>query len=126
VRYARRACASGPRESSASIGRSGRPDGHTYASLCVAAGIPPLQLSRFMGHAKVTTTLAIYTHLFDDDHAETIAALEAMSRPVDAERRTDAPTELGRRSVVFNEIAFFADEIVRLAWRVGCRRICRR
>lgn len=57
---------------------------HTYASLCVAAGIPPLQLSRFMGHAKVTTTLAIYTHLFDDDHAETMAALEAMSRPVDA------------------------------------------
>ncbi len=55
---------------------------HTYASLCVAAGIPPLQLSRFMGHAKVTTTLAIYTHLFDDDHAETMAALEAMSRPV--------------------------------------------
>lgn len=57
---------------------------HTYASLCVAAGIPPLQLSRFMGHAKVTTTLAVYTHLFDDDHAETMAALEAMSRPVDA------------------------------------------
>jgi hypothetical protein len=48
---------------------------HTYASLCVAAGIPPLQLSRFMGHAKVTTTLSIYTHLFDDDHAETMAAL---------------------------------------------------
>jgi integrase len=57
---------------------------HTYASLCVAAGIPSLQLSRFMGHAKVTTTLAIYTHLFDDDHAETMAALEAMSRPVAA------------------------------------------
>ncbi|HKI39659.1 MAG: tyrosine-type recombinase/integrase [Mycobacterium sp.] len=57
---------------------------HTYASLCVAAGIPPLQLSRFMGHPKVTTTLAIYTHLFDADHAETRAALEAMSRPVDA------------------------------------------
>ena len=54
---------------------------HTYASLCVAAGIPPLQLSRFMGHAKVTTTLGVYTHLFDDDHAETMAALEAMSRP---------------------------------------------
>ncbi|QVI30244.1 tyrosine-type recombinase/integrase [Mycolicibacterium neoaurum] len=54
---------------------------HTYASLCVAAGIPPLQLSRFMGHSKVTTTLSIYTHLFDDDHAETMAALEAMSRP---------------------------------------------
>lgn len=57
---------------------------HTYASLCVVAGIPPLQLSRFMGHVKVTTTLAVYTHLFDDDHAETMAALEVMSRPVDA------------------------------------------
>ena len=34
-----------------------------------------------MGHAKVTTTLAIYTHLFDEDHAETMAPLEAMSRP---------------------------------------------
>ena len=29
---------------------------HTYASLCVAAGIPPLEISRFMGHSKVTTT----------------------------------------------------------------------
>lgn len=37
-----------------------------------------------MGHAKVTSTLAIYTNLFDDDHAEKMAALEAMSRPVDA------------------------------------------
>jgi hypothetical protein len=34
-----------------------------------------------VGHAKVTTTLSIYTHLFDDDHAETMAALEAMSLP---------------------------------------------
>jgi hypothetical protein len=28
--------------------------------------------------------LAVYTHLFDDDHAETMAALEAMSRPTAA------------------------------------------
>jgi integrase len=48
------------------------------ASLCVAAGIPPLQLSRFMGHAKVTTTLSVYAHLFDDDHAAAMQALEAM------------------------------------------------
>jgi hypothetical protein len=34
-----------------------------------------------MGHAKVTTTLAIYTHLFDDDHADSTASLDAMSRP---------------------------------------------
>jgi hypothetical protein len=58
--------------------RSGR---RVDASLCIAAGRPPLEIARFMGHAKVTTTLAIYTHPFDDNHAETMAALEAMSRP---------------------------------------------
>jgi hypothetical protein len=34
-----------------------------------------------MGHPKVTTTLSVYAHLYTDDHAETRAALEAMSRP---------------------------------------------
>lgn len=52
---------------------------HTYASLCVAAGIPPLEIARFMGHAKVTTTLTVYAHLFDDDHADAMTALGAMS-----------------------------------------------
>jgi hypothetical protein len=42
--------------------------------------MPPLEISRSMGHAKVTTTLSIYTHLFGDDHAESMAALEAMRR----------------------------------------------
>jgi integrase len=55
---------------------------HTYASMCVAAGIPPLQLSRFMGHAKVTTTLGVYTHLFpDDDATDDMAALGALAAP---------------------------------------------
>lgn len=32
-----------------------------------------------MGHAKVTTTLGVYAHLFNtDDHAEAMAALGAM------------------------------------------------
>jgi integrase len=55
---------------------------HTYASLCVAAGIPPLEISRFMGHAKVTTTLTIYSHLFPSDHTEHMTALAAMNAPV--------------------------------------------
>lgn len=55
---------------------------HTYASLCVAAGIAPLDISRFMGHSRVTTTLAVYAHLFDSDHADSMAALEATSAPV--------------------------------------------
>jgi integrase len=32
---------------------------HTYASLFVAEGILPFDISRFMGHAKPTTTLSI-------------------------------------------------------------------
>jgi integrase len=53
---------------------------HTYASLCVAAGLSALEVSRFMGHSKPTTTLAIYTHLFNtDDHADAMAALGAMA-----------------------------------------------
>lgn len=37
-----------------------------------------------MGHAKVTTTLALYTHLLDDDHAEHMTALSAMNALVGA------------------------------------------
>lgn len=54
---------------------------HTFASLCVAAGIPPFDISRFMGHAKPTTTLGIYAHLFEDNHADAMAALGAMGSP---------------------------------------------
>ncbi len=59
---------------------------HTYASLCVAAGIPPLEISRFMGHSKVTTTLGVYAHLFEDDHGDAMAALGAMG----SQRTTNA------------------------------------
>jgi integrase len=59
---------------------------HTYASLCIAAGRPPLEVARFMGHAKVTTTLGVYAHLYADDFADAMAALGAMEvGPVDAE-----------------------------------------
>ena len=54
---------------------------HTYASLCVAAGVPPLEIARFVGHAKVVTTLSVYAHLFEDDHADAMSALAAMSAP---------------------------------------------
>lgn len=56
---------------------------HTYASLCVAAGLELVEVSRFMGHAKLTTTLDIYTHLFNtDDHASAMDKLGGMSTPV--------------------------------------------
>ncbi|MET9203349.1 tyrosine-type recombinase/integrase [Gordonia sp. NPDC003585] len=48
---------------------------HTYVSLCVAAGIQPLEIAKMAGHAKVTTTLTVYAHLFEDDHADAMSAL---------------------------------------------------
>lgn len=40
-----------------------------------------LEIARFMGHAKVVTTLSVYAHLFEDDHADAMSALVAMSAP---------------------------------------------
>ncbi|WP_278313742.1 tyrosine-type recombinase/integrase [Lolliginicoccus levis] len=54
---------------------------HTYASLCVAAGLPALAIAKYMGHAKVTTTLTIYAHLFDEDHTDAMTALGALGQP---------------------------------------------
>lgn len=54
---------------------------HTYASLCVAAGVPMFEVSRFMGHSKPSTTESVYAHLLTDDHAEAMAALGAMALP---------------------------------------------
>ncbi|WP_439030383.1 tyrosine-type recombinase/integrase [Gordonia terrae] len=58
---------------------------HTYASLCVAAGIPPLEIARFMGHAKVTTRFSVYAHLFEDDHTDAMYALAALGTPANCE-----------------------------------------
>ncbi|MEM8535997.1 MAG: tyrosine-type recombinase/integrase [Chloroflexota bacterium] len=42
---------------------------HTFASLLRNQGYDVVQISRILGHAKVSTTLDIYTHLFDEDIA---------------------------------------------------------
>jgi hypothetical protein len=47
-----------------------------------------------MGHAKVTTTLTVYAHLFEDDHSDAMAALGAMG---DRTTHTENVVPLGRR-----------------------------
>lgn len=37
-----------------------------------------MEVARFMGHAKATTTLGVYAHLYADDHVDAMAALGAM------------------------------------------------
>lgn len=38
----------------------------------------PRRRARFMGHSKVTMTLTVYAHLFEDDHADAMSALAAI------------------------------------------------
>jgi integrase len=46
---------------------------HTYASLLIAQGVNITFASRQLGHASVSTTLNVYTHLFDHvEHAATV------------------------------------------------------
>jgi integrase len=54
---------------------------HTFAShLIVDLGLDVAQVSRILGHAQITTTLSIYTHLFDDArHAHELKAKMAAS-----------------------------------------------
>lgn len=40
---------------------------HTFASMVASNGTALVTLSRLMGHANKSTTLSIYTHLFQDD-----------------------------------------------------------
>jgi integrase len=54
----------------------------TYASLCLAAGIRPIDIAELMGHRDVKTTLTVYAHLINtDDHTGNMAALGALSAP---------------------------------------------
>ncbi|MCJ1686209.1 site-specific integrase [Rathayibacter sp. VKM Ac-2927] len=50
---------------------------HTYASLMLAAGFKPYEVSRWMGHGSVATTDSIYGHLYQADYNLRIAQFEA-------------------------------------------------
>jgi integrase len=55
---------------------------HTSASLCINAGIKPIDIAAMMGHRNVKTTLTVYAHLINtDDHAGNMAALGALAKP---------------------------------------------
>lgn len=55
---------------------------HTYATLCLAAGIRPIDIAELMGHRDVKTTLTVYADLINtDDHTGNMAALGALWAP---------------------------------------------
>lgn len=53
---------------------------HTYASLCAQAGISSQQVAAWMGHASDFVTRTIYVHLFAEDTAAAVAAMESAGR----------------------------------------------
>ena len=64
---------------------------HTFAShLIIDLGLDVAQVSRILGHASVTTTLNIYTHLFDD-------ARHATEIRTDGCKPLRAPARTGQR-----------------------------
>ncbi|MBY4277420.1 tyrosine-type recombinase/integrase [Rhodococcus fascians] len=69
---------------------------HTYASLCIAAGIAPFKLSKFMGHTNTNVSPGTYAHLFEDDHTDVMAAIVAVGQTALADNvlsmRADYPS----------------------------------
>lgn len=51
---------------------------HTAASLCVSAGGSVLSLQRMLGHDKPSTTLDVYSDLFDDDLDQLASRLDGL------------------------------------------------
>ncbi|PPG88511.1 hypothetical protein C5C00_02080 [Rathayibacter rathayi] len=50
---------------------------HTAASLWLAAGFQPYEVSRWLGHSNVTTTGTIYAHFYATDYMSHVARFDA-------------------------------------------------
>ncbi|MCU1524242.1 MAG: hypothetical protein JWO18_1136 [Microbacteriaceae bacterium] len=50
---------------------------HTAASLWLAAGFQPWEVSRWLGHASITTTDTVYVHLYPSDYTRHVAQFAA-------------------------------------------------
>lgn len=75
---------------------------HTFAShLILDLGLDVVQVSRILGHARVTTTLDVYSHLFDEaHHAAEIRARMAASAFAQLLTHEDAAAATGNGRVV--------------------------
>lgn len=60
--------------------------GHTFASLCYAAGMQPKTVQTLMGHANYSTTIDIYTHIGEDFQKEEIDKFNSLTFDSDIEK----------------------------------------
>ena len=76
--------------------------GTPMRACALRAGIPPAAVEPVHGTRQGDDDAGDYTNLFDDDHAETMAALEAMSRPAAPNVSADGvPNKLSLRPSAF-------------------------
>ncbi len=54
---------------------------HTHASQLIAQGVDIVTISKRLGHAKPSVTLAIYAHMFTSDDRKAAAAINAVLKP---------------------------------------------
>lgn len=54
---------------------------HTYASLCIAAGVAPFRLSKFMGRANANVSTRTYAYLVENNNTDAMAASGATDKP---------------------------------------------
>lgn len=57
---------------------------HTAGSLWLAAGIPLMVVSRWLGHASASFTADVYGHTYEDDMAGQVAKAQAYAEATDA------------------------------------------
>ena len=50
---------------------------HTHAGQLIAQGVDIMTISKRLGHAKPSITLAIYAHMFTSDDRKAAAAINA-------------------------------------------------
>ncbi len=65
-----------------------------------AAGVEPYKVSRWMGHANLTTTDSIYAHLYEDDYSVDRDRLEAFLQTRDQLPHAPEPALSAERSRV--------------------------
>ena len=51
---------------------------HSFASRCYEAGMDPKILQKIMGHAKINTTMDIYTHISESRTKKEMSILESV------------------------------------------------
>jgi len=55
---------------------------HTAASLMLNNGVPPIVVSRILGHAKPSTTMDIYGHLLSNMQGEAARIMDELVTPI--------------------------------------------